>query len=223
MIKSPIDADDVLKKMASESVKQGENIRTTIRDLTLKALQARELSLAQIKSVLASVTQGVNLGAVKSKIDTDKLLTDAFAGMDDALLKAAQASHIAMQQLTNAGEDFEQSHLKKALGDLEHFEDELLKTVKQASGDATEKVRAQWAHVLGQMKIGGTETGAQVATTMEQFGQSVQDAMRQQREAGLKAAHLLGQNFATLASGVLMGLSEGVQQRGTPKSGKKES
>jgi ElaB/YqjD/DUF883 family membrane-anchored ribosome-binding protein len=221
VIKSPIDVDEVLKKMASESVKQGENIRDTIRDLTLKALQARELSLDQIRSVLASITQGVNLGAVKSKIDTDKLLTDAFAGMDDALLKAAQASHIAMQQLTNAGEDFEQSYLKKALGDLEHFEDELLKTVKQASDDATEKVRAQWANVLGQMKIGGTETGEQVATTMEQFGKNVQAAVRQQREAGLKAAHLLSQNFATLASGVLIGLSEGMQQRGTTKSEKK--
>jgi ElaB/YqjD/DUF883 family membrane-anchored ribosome-binding protein len=221
VIKSPIDVDEVLKKMASESVKQGENIRNTIRDLTLKALQARELSLDQIRSVLASITQGVNLGAVESKIDTDKLLTDAFAGMDDALLKAAQASQIAMQQLTNAGEDFEQSYLKKALGDLEHFEDELLKTVKQASDDATEKVRAQWANVLGQMKIGGTETGEQVATTMEQFGKNVQAAVRQQREAGLKAAHLLSQNFATLASGVLIGLSEGMQQRGTTKSEKK--
>jgi ElaB/YqjD/DUF883 family membrane-anchored ribosome-binding protein len=221
VIKSPIDVDEVLKKMASESVKQGENIRDTIRDLTLKALQARELSLDQIRSVLASITQGVNLGAVKSKIDTDKLLTGAFAGMDDALVKAAQASHIAMQQLTNAGEDFEQSYLKKALGDLEHFEDELLETVKQASGDATEKVRAQWANVLGQMKIGGTETGEQVATTMEQFGKNVQAAVRQQREAGLKAAHLLSQNFATLASGVLIGLSEGMQQRGTTKSEKK--
>ncbi len=219
MTKSPIDVDEVLKKLASEAVKQGENLRATIRDLTLKALQGRELSLVQIKSVLASVTQGVNLGATGSKIDVEKVLADAFAGMDDALLKAAQASHIALQQLTKAGEDFQQSSLKKALNDLEHYEDEFIKTVKQASDGANEKVKAQWAGVLGQMKMGDTETGAQVAATMQQFGEGMQAAMRQQREAGLKTAHMLSQNFATLASGVLIGLSEGVQKKSdAPKS-----
>ena len=34
--------------------------------------------------------------------------------------------------------------------------------------------------------------------------------MREQRETSFKAAHLLTQNFATLASGILIGMSEGV-------------
>ncbi len=212
MTESPIDVDEVLKKLSSEAVKQGENLRAAIRDLTLKALQGRELSLVQIKSVLASVTQGVNLGTTGSKIDVEKAFADAFAGMDDALLKAAQASHIALQQLTKAGED-QQSYLKKALNDLEHYEDEFIKTVQQAADGADAKVKAQWAGVLGQMKMGDTETGAQVAATMQQFGEGMQAAMRQQREAGLKTAHMLSQNFATLASGVLIGLSEGVQKK----------
>ena len=62
MSKLTLDVDEVLKKLASESVKQGENLHAAVRDLTLKALQGRELSLSQIKSVLATVTQGVNMG-----------------------------------------------------------------------------------------------------------------------------------------------------------------
>ncbi len=117
------------------------------------------------------------------------------------------------------GEDFQQSYLKKALNDLEHYEDEFIKTVQQAADGADAKVKAQWAGVLGQMKMGDTETGAQVAATMQQFGEGMQAAVRQQREAGLKTAHMLGQNFATLASGVLIGLSEGVQKKSdAPKS-----
>jgi hypothetical protein len=34
--------------------------------------------------------------------------------------------------------------------------------------------------------------------------------MRKQRETGFKTAHLLTQNFATLASGILIGMSEGL-------------
>lgn len=37
-MKPLMDADEALKKLASESVKQGENLRQTVRELTLKAL-----------------------------------------------------------------------------------------------------------------------------------------------------------------------------------------
>ena len=42
MINFPIDTDEVLKQMASEAVKQSENLRVTVRDLTLKALHTRD-------------------------------------------------------------------------------------------------------------------------------------------------------------------------------------
>ena len=217
MIKSTVDVDDVLKNMASASVKQGENLRITVRDLTLKALQTRELSLGQIKSVLRSVSAGVNLGVGSAKVDINKALADALAGMDQALLKAVQASAIALQQLGLEGEDFERSKAKKALDDLSRLEDEFLKTVRQASGNATEKIKAQWASILKSAKFGGTETGARAATTVEAFGQRMHAAIREQRTESLKHAYRLSQNFGTLASGVLIGLSEGLSKTGSAK------
>ncbi|MGI9045490.1 MAG: DUF6781 family protein [Burkholderiales bacterium] len=214
-----VDTDDVLKNLASEAVKQGENVRTTVRDLTLKALQARELSLGQIKQVLKSVTAGVNLGAADAKIDVEKTLTAALAGMDDALLKAARASQVALQQLSRSGEDFEQSQMKTALNELQRLEDEFLKTVQEASEGAETQVKSQWAAVLRNTRTGGTETGAQVAATIQQYTTQAQAAMRAQREAGLKTAHLLTQNFATLASGVLIGMTEAMQQQSSAISG----
>ena len=42
---STINPDEMLKSMDAQAVKQHEQVRTTIRDLTLKALQMRDLSL----------------------------------------------------------------------------------------------------------------------------------------------------------------------------------
>jgi hypothetical protein len=210
---SPIDTDELLRKLASESVKNGENLRAAVRDLTLKALQSRELSLGQIKQVLKSVTEGINLGAGGAGIDVERSLADAMAGMDDALRKAAQASQIALRQLTGAGENFEQSELKKALDELEQLEDVFLKTVRESSESAGERLKAQWAGVLKNVKVGDTGAGAQVAATMQQFEERMRVAMRQQREVSVKTAHMLSQNFATLASGVLIGLTEALQQQ----------
>ena len=206
MLNLPIDQDELLKQMASEAVRKGEEVRATVRDLTLKSLHGRQLTLAQIRDALRTVTEGVNMGAAKSPLDPEALLADALAGMDDALLKAVEANRLALQKLTDDGHSFEDSRMKKALDELERYEDTLLRTVKQASAGATEKIRAQWAGVIKNTRLEGTDTGAQVTSTLEQYGAQFQTALRDSRTAGLKVAHAMTRNYATLASGVLIGL-----------------
>ena len=58
-------------------------MRATVRNLTLKALQQRELTLDQIRTILQSITEGVTLGVAKRGIKVEKALSDAVAGMDD--------------------------------------------------------------------------------------------------------------------------------------------
>jgi ElaB/YqjD/DUF883 family membrane-anchored ribosome-binding protein len=205
--------DEMLKQVAAQSVKQGENLRNVVRELTLQALQSRELTLAQIKQVVGNITEGINLGAAEKKLDSERVVTDALAGMDDALLRAVEASQLALEHF-GAGKDFEQSQAKQALDDLEKMEDEFLSSVKQASQGATEQLRGQWAKALKDAKMSGTGTGEQVSEAMEAFGKRMQTSMRESRAAGLKMAHMIGQNFATLASGVLIGLSEALQHKG---------
>jgi hypothetical protein len=213
-MKPLIDTDEVLKQMTAQAVAQGESLRTTVRDLTLQALQTRELSLAQIKSVIRSVTEGVNLGAVQGHLDTEQVFGQALAGMDDALLKVVEASRVALHQLTGERE-FRDSHLKKALDDLEKLEDEFFATVKKAAGGAGAPFKTQWGGALEESMNVGTATGQQVMSLVEQYGDQVRQTARAQRDAGFRAAHALAQNFAALASGVLIGMSEAMRQAGT--------
>src|SRR3954468_12234758 len=211
-----MDADEVLKGLAQESVKQGENLRTAVRELTLSALRGRELTVDQIKRVVSAVTQGVNLGAANSNVDPDRVLGEAFSGMDEAVLRAVQANHLALQQLSAQGESG--SGLQKALDDLERLEDEFLKTVKDATKKGSQQLRDQWANLLQQKEDAGTATQAQIEQTLEQFSDRMRDAVRQQRRMALKAGEAMAANFSTLASGILIGLTEGLEQ-GKAKAG----
>jgi hypothetical protein len=205
-----MDADEVLKGLARESVKQGENLRTAVRELTLSALRGRELSVEQIKRVVSAVTQGVNLGAASSKMEPQRVLGEAFSGMDEAVLKAVQANHLALQQFSGHGQGG--SSLQKALDELERLEDEFLKTVKDATKKGSEQLRNQWASVLQQKEAAGIATQSQIEQTLEQFGDQMRDAVRQQRRTAVKATEAMMENFNTLASGILIGLTEGLQQ-----------
>lgn len=207
-----MDADEVLKGLARESVKQGENLRTAVRELTLNALKSRELTLAEIKRVVKTVTEGVNLGAAGAKIDGERVLGEAFAGMDDAVLKAVQANHIALQQLSAQGQSMRESHMKKALAELERLEDEFVASVKEATKKGSKQLKDQWASVLQEKQSVGLETAAQIEATMEQFGDRMHEAVKQQRRTALKAAEVMTENFTTLANGILIGLTEGLQQ-----------
>jgi hypothetical protein len=211
-----LNSDEVLKAMVVEAVKQQAQIRSAVRDITLKALQVRELGLGQINNVVRKVTEGVNAG-LGDKGDVEKVLADAVAGMDDALLKVVEANQVALTKLTEGGASFEDSSVKKALDELEKLEDRFRDGITQGTQEAGARLTQQWASVLDKIPHGGTDTGERVVQTIAAHAQQVQDAMSQSREAGLKVAHTLTQNYATLVSGVLMGLSEAMQQ-GKPKS-----
>jgi hypothetical protein len=205
-----MDADEVLKGLARESVKQGENLRTAVREVTLAALRGRELTVDQITRVVRTVTEGVNLGAASSQMDPDRVLGEAFAGMDEAVLKAVQANHLALQQLSTHGEGG--SRMQKALDDLERLEDEFLSTVKDATKKGSQQLRDQWARLLQQKEAAGTATQTQIEQTLEAFSDRMRDAVRQQRRMAVKAGEAMAENFATLASGILIGLTEGLEQ-----------
>ena len=182
-MKTPtINPDEMLKSMAAEAVKQHKQIRTTIRDLTLEALQMRELSLKQINSVVRKVAEGVNVGVGDGKIDVEKALSNALAGMDEALLKVVEANKVALQKLTEGGASFEESSVKKGLKELEAFEEKFLDGVKQAAQEASDRTKEQWKSILDNIPRGGTDTGAHVKETLSAHAREAQAAMRSSRD-----------------------------------------
>lgn len=207
------DADEMLKQLTSETVKHSDNLRDSVRDITLQALKARELNLEQIKSVLHSVTEGVSLGAASPKIDTEKALTEAMHGMDDALRKAVQASRLALEQFHSQEKDFADTHVKTAMHELKRLEDEFFSTVKKASGAGSTQMKTAWGEVLKHFKFAGSDAGHDAMDTLEDFSNRMTATMHETRMASLKAAQTFSQNFATLASGILIGLSQAMDEK----------
>jgi hypothetical protein len=50
--------------------------------------------------VVRRIAEGVNLGIADEKRNVEKTLSDAFAGMDEALLKVVEANQVALEKLT---------------------------------------------------------------------------------------------------------------------------
>jgi Family of unknown function (DUF6781) len=214
MFKAGIDQDALVEMFARASAQQGEALRKAVSEATLKALQGRELTVANMRNVLKAVTQAASSGAAKNMVpavDAQALLEKAFAGMDAALLQAVQAQRAALQQFVNQGVELNNKQMKGALANLEKMEDVFFATVGKAAEGAGGALKGPWEQVLEAMKVKGTDTGALAKTSVEKLMSQAQTALREGRAAGLRNAQTMMDSYAALVSGVLIGLTEGLQ------------
>lgn len=227
MAKPLFDAAALIDLFQNATARQGEQLRKASGEATLAALQGRELTLKNIRAALKSVAEAASMGAAKNPLavggnfDTEALLDKAVAGMDDAMLKAVEANRLALGQLVAQGADLRDKHLAKALGDLEKFEDTLMATVRKAASGAGDQLGASWGQVLEKMQAGGTASGSRASATADKLMDDMQAAMRNSRAASLKAAQAMAESYTAMVSGVLLGMSEALQQGGAGKAAAK--
>lgn len=213
MIQAGIDQDALIDMFAQASAKQGDKLRQAVTEATLKALQGREMTLANVRKVITAVTQATSSGAAKNAapaVDIEALLRKAFDGMDAALLTAVQAHHKALQQLVDQGAGLRDTQLKAALDSVEKMEDMLFATVGKAVQGVAEPLQGPWQQVLQTMKVEGTATGAGATQTVEQLMSQAQDVVRKTRATQLRATQVMMDSYATMVSGVLIGMAAGL-------------
>ena len=199
MASTGLGQEALIKMFADASAKQSEALRKAVSQATLKALQGRELTLANIRTALKTMTQAASAG-IASNTATPPADVEALLG--------------ALQQFVAQGIGLQQQRLQSALADLEKMEDTLFATVGKAAQSAGAPLQGPWAHLLESMKLKGTDTGQQASAAVEQLMAQTQSALRSGRQMSLRAGQALLDSYAALASGVLIGMSEGLQQGG---------
>jgi hypothetical protein len=98
------------------------------------------------------------------------------------------------------------------LGDLERLEDEFLGIVRESAAVANSRIKAQWDGVFEHLPAGGTSAGAEADALAAKMAAALHTTVRKQREGAARVGHMLVQNYGTLASGILIGLSEGLRR-----------
>ena len=214
MAKPMFDAEALVSMFETATARQGAQLQKAVSDATMASLQGRELTLKNIRAALKTVTEAASTGAAKNLtagVDAEALLDKAVAGMDDALLKAVEANRLALSRLVEQGADLREKHLKKALDDLDKFEDTMFAAVKKAAAGVEGPMAGAWTQVLEKMQAGGTLSGAKASSAAEELAAQMQGAMRSTRAASMRAAQALAESYTAMVSGVLIGMSDALQ------------
>jgi len=197
-----------IRDAASESVRQGEDIRQRVHDLTLEALKSRRFDREAIRDVVRAVTEGITRGAEGSRVGVRHTLAEGFRGMDQALTASVQAGHEALRQMVAAGRGISENEVKQAAAGLRKIEEDFVATVEEVARSANERVRPELTELLRQAAHAGTETGRRSARLVAEF-----------TLGSLELAGEFGARFAQLAGGVLAGMADALDKRDRGKPG----
>lgn len=210
-------SNEAIKVAVSESVQQDQNIRSRVRDVTLEALKTRHLNSSEISSLTRVVTEGISLGLGKRTGEIKSALSEAMAGLDEALMKSAEATHLALRQLTSQGKDFTENELKDALDSLKKLEEDFLSTINLVADAASDKVKQEMKDLVNHVRRTGTDSGSKVTEALSEFGGRVKVSVSEGAAVGKDAAREMSARLASVASGILSGLADALHE----KSGKK--
>lgn len=206
-------SDEGIKRAAQAAVSDGQDIRERVRDLTLNALKQRKLEASEVKNIVQALTEGITLGLGKRTQDSKQALSQAFSGLDAALVKSAEATKLALQQLTEREHDFSKQDLKAALDNLKKVEQDFLDTVSEVAKKSSGSVKAELDELLTHARRTGTDTGRQVSSTLAEFAQQMQGVAHDSKAAGSGAVHKLSSRFTQVAAGILEGIAQALRDR----------
>ncbi len=202
-----------LRDEVAAAFRQDSGLRARVRELTLKAIQDRRLDTEETKAVVKAVAAGIGLGAEQRGGEAGQALREAVAGLDEALGKAAHATHLALQQLTSQAKDFGDSDLAQAVERLKGLETELESALRQLAAGASERLKPELAAAAEHLKRTGGDTAREVAATLEGFRNRLSAVTHEGGHAAAEAAREVSLRLAALAGGILAGLSEGLKKR----------
>jgi hypothetical protein len=199
------DPSETIRQAAADSMRQGEDIRRRVHDVTLEALKNRRFDREGIREVVRAVSEGVTRGADAGSSGLRERLAEAFRGMDEALTKSVAAGQQALRQMAATGRGFSDHELKQGVAGLKKIEHDFVETVNQVASSANERLRPELKEALRQTLHAGTETGRQSARLMAEFTLT-----------GIELAGEFSARFVQVASGVLAGMADALSQKKDP-------
>lgn len=212
--------NDQIKAEVAVATEQSENLHARVRDITVRAMSRRALSSGEIMAVVRAVTEGITLGLGHRTGEIKEAVREALGGLDEALQKVAESTKLAAQQLIAQGKEFGVQDLKPAMDELKQLEEMFLNTVSKVSEAAGGRIKEEFTAQLKHVRRSGTDSGRVIAATLAEFNQRTGSTLKSGVRQTAGAALEMKQRLTLLASGILAGMADALQEKVKPEERK---
>ena len=200
-----------IRNATKEALERYTDIQQEVHDITLTALKDGQLDTERVKKIIQAVTEGATSGASQLGENISDGMQQAFTGLDQALVKVAEASKLAIQEAVGRAGEFSEKELKRSLNDLSTLEELFLETIKQTGQSASGSA----AKIMGDFFDHARHSGTAVGERVTEITQVLQNQMKHAGTIGFKAgtdfAMATSRHITQIASGILAGIADSLQ------------
>jgi hypothetical protein len=215
------DQNEAIKAEAATVVEKGKDLRAQVRNITLRALSRRSLSLGEVGGVVRAVTEGVSLGLGRRGGEVKDAAREALGGLDEALKKLAEVTRLTLQQVTSQGREFHAQDLKPALDEMKRLEETFLSTVSQVTSAAGGRIKEEFQAFVSHGRRAGTDSGRVMADSVADFNKRFFSTVKEGVRDGAGAAGELKQRLGEVGSGILSGMADALHEKTRPGDNEK--
>ena len=188
-----------------------QDIGARVHAITLKAIEQKDVSLSEIRSVLSSVTEGIHLGLAQRGGEMVQALRDAVGGMDSALVKFAQNMQFSVEESISNGKEFREDELKQSLETVRDLEKSLVEALRNTGSQATGAFKVEMSSLSAHLKHAGTDVGGQALSTLAQLSKQAHSVAHSGKMGIKQAGGDIAGRVAQFAGGVLTGVGEALR------------
>jgi hypothetical protein len=201
-------------EIAAPPASEDQAIRQRVKELTSQALRQGRIDPAVARDVFRAVIGRMPANPAVGGAETRELFADAVRGFDETLVRSASAAHDALQQLASRGKDFTDNDLKEALVSLRKLEASYTAAADRVSEAMSGNLRSEMIELAVHAQNVGAAASARVTTMMGDYASGVGTI------PGLATLRGASVRFALLASGVLAGIADALNDQTEAEKGK---
>jgi predicted solute-binding protein len=196
-----------------QAVQSGEDVYQKVREITLKALTEHDLDEDNIKAVVEAISKGITAGLDTPEEVAKRSFSEAAEALDDALVSAAEATKLAVEEASSTVKEFSEKELKKTVEDLQALEDLFLDTLSEAAKEGSELAKQIVDNFVSHARNSGTAVGERVQKLVDALLEVKDNSEKVLVEAAVDTASKL----AKIGSGILAGIAESLEARKNSK------
>jgi hypothetical protein len=185
----------------------------------LAALSSTGVDLSRIQQVTRTTLEGVNAGVTAHGADSATVARQAVAGIEDALMQAAEASSLAIQEAAGHAGDFARSDLRRAVDELASLESLFMATLADVARAGSETAKTTLGDIRRHLQHSGTIFGERLAGQVGSLREVLALAGQEGLQSGMDTAGKAAEQLGRLAGAVLAGMEQGFTQAGTRTAG----
>lgn len=200
-------------RVEAEAAADAPDLQERVRQLAHRALLDRKLSLAELRDIVAAITEGVGRGLTQRGGELRTELRRAAAGLGEAIGSTAEAVSLTLREAASHGKAYKEGELQASIARVKELEAALMEglkdTAQKSSGKLKEELNALGEHI----KTTRTDTGDRVRAALETMTNGLNASARAGRAGVGEVADAAGERLSSVASGVLSALSDALKRQ----------